>query len=287
MIKKVCSLILIAIVTFSISSCKLFDVQSSYEFIEYGDYIYALSKPTYNNKSVTYLYGLTELGKQKKYLVLPSEYENKIVDYFGILCPTFMPGYRFKDDFSSDILEKVYIDFPLKGNDINNSPSENDDKMAYTFVLWYIYDYFGIRHYKNRIKDVVIGNNIFFEYFLDNSIEGINNSNTKSYIGNVSYIYNYDSAPNDGYYWVDNYDNSLIEYIPPEPTRQGYKFDGWYKEEDCTNKWDFNSDKTSSSYMYYEVPNEISTDEYKKFYSEYISTHMYVETKLYAKWVKI
>ena len=33
-------------------------------------------------------------------------------------------------------------------------------------------------------------------------------------------------------------------------------------------------------------PDESSTEEYKEFYEEYINTHTYVETKLYAKWIK-
>lgn len=90
---------------------------------------------------------------------------------------------------------------------------------------------------------------------------------------------------NDGYYWVDNYDNSLIEYIPPEPIREGYEFAGWYKEAECINKWDFSKDKTSDLYRRYYEPDEDDSEEYKKEYYEYISTHTYVETKLYAKWI--
>ena len=29
---------------------------------------------------------------------------------------------------------------------------------------------------------------------------------------------------------------------PTDPTREGYTFDTWYKEESCTNKWDFDKD---------------------------------------------
>lgn len=90
---------------------------------------------------------------------------------------------------------------------------------------------------------------------------------------------------NDGYYWVDNYDNSLIEYIPPKPIREGYEFAGWCKEAECINKWDFSKDKTSDSYRRYYEPDEDDSEEYKKEYYEYISTHTYVETKLYAKWI--
>ena len=84
-------------------------------------------------------------------------------------------------------------------------------------------------------------------------------------------MYNYDNCPNDGYYWVDSYDNELITFIPPNPEREGYIFEGWYKEEDCINKWDFNTDKTGE---------ELIIEENSQ-YNEYPGIY------LYAKWVKI
>lgn len=34
---------------------------------------------------------------------------------------------------------------------------------------------------------------------------------------------------------------------PAEPSAQGYKFDGWYKEEGCTNEWDFENDVVTAN----------------------------------------
>ena len=46
-------------------------------------------------------------------------------------------------------------------------------------------------------------------------------------------------------------------------------FDGWYKEEECINKWDFNTDKTGE---------ELIIEE-KDQYTEYPGIY------LYAKWI--
>lgn len=47
------------------------------------------------------------------------------------------------------------------------------------------------------------------------------------YAANVSYFYNYEGAPNDGYYWLDDLeDGETIKYIPENPTREGYLFGG-------------------------------------------------------------
>lgn len=57
---------------------------------------------------------------------------------------------------------------------------------------------------------------------------------------NVSYHLNYDE---DNYYYVDYYENGqIISYIPPDPKRDGHKFNGWFKECECINQWDFNKD---------------------------------------------
>ena len=33
-------------------------------------------------------------------------------------------------------------------------------------------------------------------------------------------------------------------FISPEPQREGYTFEGWYKEKECINEWDFEVDMT-------------------------------------------
>ena len=82
---------------------------------------------------------------------------------------------------------------------------------------------------------------------------------------NVSYHLNYGE---DNYYYIDYYENGeKIYYIPPLPQRGGYTFGGWYKESDCINAWNFETD-TLPQAQYDENEKEI-----------------YQETKLYAKWI--
>lgn len=75
---------------------------------------------------------------------------------------------------------------------------------------------------------------------------------------NVCYFLNYDE---NNYYYVDYYENGeKIMYIPPEPQRDGYSFGGWFKESDCINQWDFDTDTL-------QLTEEVQ------------------EVKLYAKWI--
>ena len=62
---------------------------------------------------------------------------------------------------------------------------------------------------------------------------------------NISYHLNYDE---DNYYYVDYYENGeKILYIPPIPQRDGYTFGGWFKEAECINQWDFDTDTVQIS----------------------------------------
>ncbi len=62
------------------------------------------------------------------------------------------------------------------------------------------------------------------------------------------------------FYYVDYYEtDSTIKFIPPTPQKDGYSFDGWYKDNSFTNKWNFETD---------------SIQDDKK------------ETKLYSHWIE-
>ena len=86
-------------------------------------------------------------------------------------------------------------------------------------------------------------------------------------IANTSYMFNYEGEPNEGYFFINDFERGgVIEDTPYEPRREGYTFAGWYKEPECVNAWDFAKD-TLPAAEYDEEGNLL-----------------FVETKLYAKW---
>ena len=87
---------------------------------------------------------------------------------------------------------------------------------------------------------------------------------------NTSYLFNYDNAPNEDYFFINNFEwGGLIEDTPYKPIREGYTFAGWYKEPKCVNAWDFEKDT---------LPTATYNEE------GYVTNH--IETKLYAKWIE-
>ena len=104
--------------------------------------------------------------------------------------------------------------------------------------------------------------NIYYDEYLSNIKKGI-----PLYKANVVYDINYLNEEYK-YHSVDNYEyGSLIEIIPPIPERDGYTFDGWYKEPECINEWNFETDT---------LPELKLDDE---------GNEIFQETALYAKWV--
>ena len=90
------------------------------------------------------------------------------------------------------------------------------------------------------------------------------------YKANTAYMFNYEISPNNDYYFINNFERGgLIENTPYEPYREGYTFTGWYKDSECTQKWDFEVDTLPEPT--YDENGELE----------------YVETRLYAGWNKI
>lgn len=121
-------------------------------------------------------------------------------------------------------------------------------------------------------KNRKIGGFVIFGYnFIENDFPSIYKYYNRK-IANISYLYNYDGAPNGGWYWVDSVAESTIEFIPPVPNRDGYIFGGWYREPECVTAWDFENDVTGE---------EIVLEPYNYDYSAYMP---YSGISLYAKW---
>ena len=66
----------------------------------------------------------------------------------------------------------------------------------------------------------------------------------------------------------------MIEDTPYEPQREGYTFGGWYKEPECINAWDFETDT---------LPEE-KTEMKEYSGGEVREEVVYQETILNAKW---
>ncbi|MDR1094265.1 MAG: InlB B-repeat-containing protein [Clostridiales bacterium] len=196
--------------------------------------------------------GLTEEGAKQKVLIVPKEVG-------GVKVTRLMDSQKYLFDtvgqWKSDALEKVFLyeDYHVVKNiftDCLNLKEICIIKYAPTNILKINWELGGGR-YCYICADI---------YFL---LERLYNDLRPA---NVTYYYNYADADNYGVYWIDNVAyGERIETIPESPARDGYTFIGWYKEGECVNEWDFDSDT---------LPDKQTVDD----------EEVYQETKLFAKW---
>lgn len=215
------------------------------QYKEKGNFIYEVVTSVNGNKleqSEYYvqLRELSEEGKQQKYIVVPKEIDGYPVKYIGY---NNIAG-GMQGEWNSDVLNKIYFSQSytiLSDGCIGTCP--NLEKILFVEKKHMSVHFFE-KHYHPIANDAIAGNK-----------------------ANVTFYYNYPEAPNMSVYWIDDLDNEIIEVIPEAPIREGYIFDGWYKEPKGINPWDFETDI-------------VPAKEYDEN-GEYI----YHETCLYAKWV--
>ena len=205
--------------------------------------------------------GTTEQGNSQRFLVIPEYIEGvkvKSLGFASLISDQTVPQIK------SDILEKVYFEIAIEVNKNSFVACSNIKKVFYPKFNEY-------SRYGLSGADV---------YFPHKEFEENNNNRYGIECANISYYYNYENSKKSGYYWIDDYDyDSRIEFIPPDPKREGYTFGGWYKEPECINKWDFNIDTLPKK----KTEMEESYENGEHHYAEVIT---YQETILYAKWIE-
>ena len=211
----------------------------------------------YDDRETAYITGLTELGKQQRFLVIPEEVDGVKVSTIGERPLLQMWSSIGSADICSDKLEKIYIPFSIS---IISGSFRNSPNLIKVFSITGEFVSGLEAPARNYYTNLAYLND------LTNAAQQIISR------ANVSYFYNYDIEENYGYYRIDDWDyGGKIEFIPPEPERKGYTFGGWYKESECINEWDFETD--------------VLPEERTEINEEGEEEVVYQETKLYAKWL--
>ena len=241
-IKKSSALLFNLLIGFNVAGCSCFSLGEVYDFDYYvikrtsNDYYKYLVFDSDKRSNLPfdehYIYivitGFTELGEQQERLDIPRE-----IDGY----PVRRIGRRQPGGFSFDNIEYI-VNFPkkLKKLFVFNSLESVENCFAHSLLEVMNCDYNSFRFDSfGQYKTMFIYRDLYFAKFktLD---EG------KYSPANITFMNNYPLEDNeDKYYRLDNVekDEKLIE--PPEPELEGYTFTGWYTEEECIYKYDFNT----------------------------------------------
>ena len=300
LIKSIC-LVLVTVTTFSLCGCisnLIGPKDEIIKYIEYGEIgnFTVLIDPENFNESDTstpyFVKGLSEIGKQQTTIVMPERLNGHpyytqyptIITHLFAMDPSYTYNYA---TFESEMLEKLYI---VKESYYWHAPTTSRNGIFYNYNI-VLSNCPRIDKLIRTLSERVIinnegkcGNNIRYENYR-NYVDYLSvNSRTFKIdedgnkipivldyirIANLQFLYNYDGALDKGYFWIDDIDNGeKVEVMPDTPEREGYTFGGWYTEEECVNKFDFNT-----------VFNKPVLEVGETYPDDYV-------TYLYAKWVQ-
>ena len=200
-----------------------------------------------------YITDLTEEGKQKRVLIVPEELDG--IPIKGLEDPTVLWGGAH---WQSEKVEKIYL--PWNMNYDFQGIFDGCINLKGVYIISYNFNLNNINlkdrktYYNRYIYDSLLKKYLTLDYLRP---------------ANVAYYYNDGRTENYGCYWIDNVPyGSVLDVLPPEdPVSEGKTFAGWYKEPECINAWDFETDTT---------PEEKLDED---------GNVIYQETALYAKWV--
>lgn len=211
--RKLLSILLLGLLIFVVSGC---EEEKVYE-TEYFTY-------KIRDQRIAILY-LTDLGKEQKTLVIPSEMNGIVVGSLGIPFNTLskVEGY-----FSSTNLERLYFE----GNPFISMYFFDLPQLKYAFCLM------GICPKEIQVDGELIPSSyrtLYYPYFFK-----LDDESTP--IANVTYFLNLQDDLATDLYYIDHYENQTIQYKPKDPFRSSRVFLGWFKDKEGLEPWNFESD---------------------------------------------
>ncbi len=271
----------------------------------YGDFVITKDKE---------MYDFSSYGSQKKYIIFPIEikgvktvmfyqrvgimwlsredqavfsyYEN-IKKFYQVDAFDLANSKAISSSYSSSY-KQSYTGLSNYYNKTEQSILENGDK---SFILQkgkhkyfsnnvsrYQYKFYG---YKNDyIRTYLKEQELVFAYLPKTDYNKGKTTLTENVLlANVQFMYNYEDSANLGYYWIDDLEmGETLSYIPPNPTRAGYTFAGWYKDSECTIPYNFASPYEKKDLIFKE-----GLVNGKESYM-FVYPQDYV-TYIYAKWI--
>ena len=248
----------LSVIVFSASGCEWENSQKTEEFELYGiTYEYS---PTLGGYQVAKINDIAELEGQNC-LYIPDCVNGKQVLLLG------KHKNRVAMVSQCSETERIYLPWSV----FNSCKIIHEDSSRLRYVLsasnqYLVGNYLGIEPVENEQGRYVITRWLYDKETHEGSSYWQNEIQTHYLPANISFMFNYDNNPNEGYFFVDLVEESGKLMKPPyEPRRDGYTFQGWYKDVACTKAWDFENDTVT-----------IQFDEE--------GNHIYEEIRLYAKW---
>jgi uncharacterized repeat protein (TIGR02543 family) len=193
-----------------------------------------------------FITGLSTLGKEQRFIVIPNEIRGMPVE--SIRGRGYLIGGIGPANFKSDNLEKLFILASVGGNiELKNEAKVFNINLSTASVLTEFNEWNGWNGGGIVVDYESINNRYIYNDIYNLLIQLTDKSTGHFALANTTYYLNYETNVNHGVYWLDDIEyDERTEFIPPNPTRKGYKFAGWFTEPEATNQWCFETHKKSN-----------------------------------------
>ena len=159
---------------------------------------------------------------EQGYIVIPDEIEGYPVrSVYNLRCEAYNSD-ESKQHFNN--IKKVYVSKNVKTYNESNMFITGDAIFIFigatrpTTISWQYIDMYISKYHEEKYVSTGL---------------------TMYTIANINYLYNFEAAPNEGVYFVDNLnENDTFVYTPESPRRDNYTFTGWFMESECINRID-------------------------------------------------
>lgn len=195
----------------------------------YGDFTFRMAADGVSWIDIT---GLSPAGQEQRHIVIPTHIQGVRVTRIR---SDAMLGMNSPAIFESEVLEKVFM--PNRNIGINLRAGYG--------VKFFVFDV-GVAHWesdtwlydKPSVNSIIyIYRNLYRPEFNYNAW-GVFNPIVRP--SNTTFRLNYDSESPFNIHWIDEIEHDeRIEFVPPMPVREGYRFGGWYMEPETINVWNF------------------------------------------------
>ena len=210
----------------------------------YGDFVYCYVTSADSNRraksaSNIAILELTKEAEEKETIVIPETIEGKPVILIG------MSGLGWSDDMYGRY-KKLYLSNSL----LAIRPAAYNPVNRKIFLL----NMMKLEFFVNVIGIFYVSEDLYPQcQEIRETIAG--DYPPIFYIANLTYIVD------EEVYWIDDYEEGEYITFPQNPQKEGYTFDGWYKDAGCQTEW-------NEAVDCYDKPEDVNT------------------VNLYAKWIE-
>ncbi|MDE7181532.1 MAG: InlB B-repeat-containing protein [Clostridia bacterium] len=261
------TLVVAMLLTICLSGC---DLTMDEMFNKSGDFYYLIKEDEETGEKYVTITGLTEVGEKKDVIVIPPVLDGYPVWSLGSerldLVGFGKTTYYVHGDYT-----KIYVPSSFKKVIVDDVPIGGLNLHDYVFNCGMQFEFLGDLFFNTQYTIYNPPINVYLPE-LECLKDREKYENVIFIKANLQYDYN---IPNITVkHFIDNVPTgSKISAPPYEPEREGYKFAGWYKEPECINAWDFETDVTET----------VELAEGEEITEEIMQLENYATT-LYAKW---